>query len=527
MKEYITETYYKPIQLKMPMDMERMIEISDPVYSFNEVMDHIDLNQYFEDAKEFKAGRHRYDSETLLKIVLFAFMEFGYPSLRRIEKLCKTDIRFMWLLGDKKAPSFMTVCNFINRTLKERLEDIVTEINQHIFRRAGVDQTHIYIDGTKIEANANRYTWVWKKSCLKNRQKVYERLTALLEEINTGVPAAQGVKFGTRDEYEIEYVEMIMAHFLSLTGLTRKEFVHGSGRRKSLEQKQYEKLEEYCERLKKYALQIAVCGEKRNSYSKTDPGATFMRIKKDYMGNDQLLPAYNVQIGVCDEYIAVVNVEQYASDMDCFVPLMEKFNRIYGFYPQYPIADAGYGSYNNYLYCEEHGMEKFMKFPMYEKESKEATYRDNPFRAANFSRNAEGALVCPNGKKFLFQRRQPVRGNRYERMEEVYQCEDCTGCSFREKCYKGKANRTIRLNEELTSIHKEVLDNLNCVHGALLRMNRSIQAEGAFGGIKWNRLYRRARRRGISRLILELTLISCGFNLHKYDLKRRSALLAA
>ncbi len=127
-----------------------------------------------------------------------------------------------------------------------------------------------------------------------------------------------------------------------------------------------------------YRQQLNICGKERNSYSKSDHSATFMRLKRDHMGNDRLLPAYNIQIGVADAYIAVADVNHYRSDMDCFVPLMEKFNRLYGFYPEYPVADAGYGSYNNYLYCEQHGMKKYMKFPMYEKETKDRRYRKTP-----------------------------------------------------------------------------------------------------------------------------------------------------
>ena len=110
------------------------------------------------------------------------------------------------------------------------------------------------------------------------------------------------------------------------TGLDETSFVSGRGHRKSIRQKQYEELHEYLERLKSYAYHIETCGEERNSYSKTDHGATFMRLKRDYMGNDQLLPAYNLQAAICDEYIAVIDVKPYASDMECFVPLMEKFN---------------------------------------------------------------------------------------------------------------------------------------------------------------------------------------------------------
>jgi hypothetical protein len=246
-----------------------------------------------------------------------------------------------------------------------------------------------------------------------------------------------------------------------------------------------------------------------------------MRVKRDYMGNDQLLPAYNMQTAVCNGYIAVMDVQQYASDMDCFVPLMEKFNALYGHYPKYPVADAGYGSYNNYLYCQEKGMEKFMKFTMFDKETKDAKYRDDPYRSVNFGQDDDGNPICPNGKKFVHKATRPVKGNKYGRTEEVYECESCEGCPFKEKCCpKAKGNRTIHLNRELTSLHQEVIDNLQSIHGALLRMNRSIEAEGTFGVMKWDRSYKRAFRRGLKNVKLEFLLIACGFNLYKYHNSR-------
>lgn len=169
---------------------------------------------------------------------------------------------------------------------------------------------------------------------------------------------------------------------------------------------------------------------------------------------------YNIQIGVADEYIAVVDVMQYRSDIDCFIPLMEKFHEMYGFYPKYPVADAGYGSYDNYLFCQEHGM------------------------------------------------------------EEYYTCEDCSGCPYAEKCKKTDKNRTVRINEELSAMHKEVIDNLESIHGAMLRMNRSIQAEGTFGIMKYDRWYKRTVRRGLESVRLELFLVSISHNLYKYHNKR-------
>lgn len=514
--------YCTPIQLKLPLDIEKIIDISDPVYTFCEVISHIDLNQYLAEKEARRTGRPPYDREILLKVVLFAFMEQGYPSLRMMEKLCRTDIRFLWLLDGEPAPSYATICTFINTELMFSLDEIADDINAYIFAKENVDLTHAYLDGTKIEARSNKYTWVWKKSSLKGRLREYAKLSELITGINETVLAFQGIRLEKREEYSIEYIYLLLGQLLEATGTEKESFVHGRGHRKGPVQKAYEGIEGCCERLKKYALQIRTCGEKRNSYSKTDHDATFMRMKKDYMGNDQLLPAYNVQLAVCDGYIAAYGVYQYASDMDCFQPMMEEFKKRTGRYPEYPIADAGYGSYNNYLFCEEHGMKKYMKFPMYEKETKDRKHREDPFRACNFKVDGEGFLTCPKGRRFLYLKRSPVRGNQYGRMEEYYQCEDCTGCEYRDRCHKSKGDRIVRINEELTGFHEEVLSNLNSIHGALLRMNRSIQAEGAFGGIKGNRGYKRIRRWHLQRVQLEIGLISCGFNLHKYHLRKQA-----
>ena len=207
--------------------------------------------------------------------------------------------------------------------------------------------------------------------------------------------------------------------------------------------------------------------------------------------------AYNVQSAICDEYIAVIDTKKYVSDMEYFVPLIGKFNDTYGHYLKYLVVDTGYGSYNNYIYCEEHSMEKFMKITMFEKETKDKKYHDNPYRAINFSRYEESNLICPNGKKFIFKYEKKVSKNKYGRTEEFY------------------------------SMHEEVINNLESVHGALLCINRSIQGEGTFGIIKWNRSYKRLFRRGLDNVILELTLISCGYNLYKYNNKLNREMLVA
>uniref|UniRef100_UPI00056920DF transposase n=5 Tax=Anaerovorax odorimutans TaxID=109327 RepID=UPI00056920DF len=503
-------------QLKLPLDLEKLIDLSDPMYTFCDVVDHIDLTPYFAE-EGCRTGRPKCDALKLLKIILFAFMENGIRSLRDLEKLCKNDIRYMYLLDEMKAPSFATFGNFMRNELTTSIEQIFNDVNRYIFEVENVDLNHTYIDGTKIEANANRYTWVWKKSCIKNRSKVYEKVSILIDFMNSQVLGLLGIKLEKREEYSIEYVEELLCNYAKATSINETTFVSGIGHRKSIEQRQYQEMQGYLERLKSYANHIQICGDKRNSYAKTDHDATFMRVKKDYMGNDQLVPAYNVQAAICDEYIAVIDVKKYASDMECFVPLMEKFNGIYGKYPTYPVADAGYGSFNNYIYCEEHGMEKYMKFTMFEKETKDKKYHTNPYRAVNFKQNEQGELICPNGKRLLYKYDKHIYKNKYGRTEEIYECEDCEGCPYRSDCCKKTSgNRSVSLNRELTSIHHEVIDNLESIHGALLRMNRSIQSEGTFGIIKWNRSYKRLFRRGLKGVILELTLISCGYNLYKY-----------
>ena len=370
-------------------------------------------------------------------------MTSGYCSLRELEDNCKVNIRFMYLM-DHQTPSYRTFGYFINEVLQDKIENIFNDINQAIFNEERVDLQHIYIDGSKFEANANKYTWVWKKATEKFRYKLYEKITAEIEEINKEIAWSE-VQISTNSEYVPDYLNEII---------------------------------------------------------------------------DQLLPAYNVQIGVADEYIAVVDVNHYRSDMDCFIPLMKHFKQTYGFYPKYPVADAGYGSYNNYIFCEQNGIEKYMKFPMFKKETKDRKYHEDPFRAVNFRIDEQGVMRCPNDKAFHLLYRRSVRGNQYGRKEELYECEDCSGCPYAEKCKKTAKNRTVRINQELTAMHQEVIENLESIYGALLRMNRSIQAEGTFRIMKNDRWYKRIVRRGINSVKLEVLLVAIGHNLYKYQNKK-------
>ena len=518
MENTYTDKYYTPKQGKLPMFISECLSISDPVLVFDKIMEEIEIKQYLKAPCKSYTGRPRYNPVNMLKTILFGFMDTGYVSLRELEDRCRVNLRYIYLMDDE-TPSYRSFGYFITEELNDSIENIFTAIMKYITKKDNVDLSHIYIDGSKFEANANKYSFVWRRGTEKSRFRLFEKITNLLDEINAELQCFN-IRIETNVEYAPAYLQEVIERYTYIMKIDENEFVHGKGHHKSTTQIHYEKLVEYLTKLKEYVEKIDICGD-RNSYSKTDHDATFMRIKRDYMGNDQLLPAYNVQIGIADEYIAVVDVNSHRSDMDCFVPLMKKFNEYYGFYPKYPIADAGYGSLNNYIYCQEHGMEKYMKFTMYKKETKDKKYHENPFRAVNFKTDADGNLICPNNKKFIFAYRKPIKGNKYGREEEIYKCEDCSGCPYADKCKKTSNNRTISLNQELSAIHQEVIQNLESIHGALLRMNRSIQAEGTFGIIKNDRWYKRIVRRGMESVKLEIFLVSIGHNLYKFYNKSR------
>lgn len=517
--------YSNPKQAVLPLLIQDYLDICDPVLTFDRFMGEIELEKYLKNIPQHYTGRLRYDPVSMLKTVLFGFMANGYISLRELEDQCKVNLRFMYLM-DHQTPSYRTFGYFINEVLADSIKEIFQDINKKIFETEHVDLQHLYIDGSKFEANANKYSWVWKKATEKSRYRLFDKITTLFEEINEEL-SCTGIKLCINSEYAPEYLKKATEQYAEAWQIDETMFVHGRGHRKTTQQRHYEKLREYAVKLEEYVEKIKICGKERNSYSKTDHSATFMRIKTDYMGNDQLLPAYNVQVGVADEYIAVVDVNQYRSDMDCFIPLMNEFYTTYGFYPKYPVADAGYGSYNNYIFCEQHGMEKYMKFTMFKKETTDRKYREDPFRAVNFPIGEDGIMRCPNGKNFYLRYRKNVNGNKYGRQEEYYQCEDCSGCPYAEQCKKTDKNRIVRINRELTAMHQEVIENLESIQGALLRMNRSIQAEGTFGIIKNDRWYKRIVRRGIKSVLLEVFLVSIGHNLYKYHNKQKKVATAA
>jgi len=495
-----------------------MIEPTDPVVTFVEVLGGMDLRKYFESKPT--VGRLGYNATTLLKIVLFAMME-NRRSLREMEKACRTDIRFMWLAGGAK-PTHATFQHFINGQLKQGVETILRDVTLQIGKKTKIDLTTSYLDGTKIEANANKYKWVWKKASERYRAKLNATIGKEFAKMNAEELSYGGKAFAIKSRYEAE--DLVGALTWLVGEMERQELrsVYGKGTRKSGIQRHLDHLEGYLEALMRYEEEIRICGPDRKSFAKTDHGATFMRMKEDAMKNGQLKPGYNLQLAVSDGYITAAGTFQERNDLGTFTAMADKLKTMYGFYPTNIVADAGYGSIENYLACQERKMRPYVKYAMYSKE-KERTVQKDPYRVANM-RQADGSYVCPQGHAFT---RVCVRHRQVGTIEyrvDEYECGHCDGCPVKEKCTKAKGNRRIDVCELGIELYAEAKALLDSNEGIRLRVNRSIYAEGVFAMIKEDSGYRRLSRRGLENANLEFHLVAIGHNLFKYHQERLRAI---
>ena len=261
----ITQKYYTAKQGHLPVFLSEFLPISDPVIAFEQFMEGIEISKYLKKIPKHITGRIRYNPVDMLKTVLFAFADKGYCSLRELEDNCKVNIRYMYLM-DWKTPSYRTFGYFINEVLAENIEEIFRDINTEIFRKDHVDLSHIYIDGTKLEANANKYTWVWKKATEKSRYRLFAKITALLNEINSEL-CWSGLCMETNEEYVPEHLKEMLSAYAKIYQLDENSFVHGKGRHKTVQQRRYEQLQSYTRKLEEYREKLTICGKGRNSYA--------------------------------------------------------------------------------------------------------------------------------------------------------------------------------------------------------------------------------------------------------------------
>ncbi len=504
------QSNYITTQLQLPLNLELTFKVTDEVITFNNLIDGLNLKKYLT-RNTFDPRGRKNKRELILKAILFAY-SIHIRSTREISSLCKYDTRFMYLTNGL-TPSHTTINNVIN-SLSNNIDNLLLDINQEIMKSDNINENVVYIDGTKIEAYANKYTFVWKKSIIKFKAKLNDKIKASITDVNHYFEINGYSSLPVKDEYTSKELNDIFINLGSIITTNNIVCAYGKGKRKTNVQRLFDDFEEYASKMKEYEGHLRIIGNHRNSYSKTDNDATFMRMKDDHMMNGQLKAGYNVQIAVSDEYIMAIDLYQDRADFETFIPFIEKYYDMYGHYPQIPVADAGYGNFDNYKYCEENKMGLYQKYTMYAKE-KEKKYKNNLFNKLNFKKDKEDNYICPN-KKLVFVGNRRMKNTYSTQYEQQYLCFECDGCKYKDSCTTSNKGRMIIMNEEYDRLKEIVRNNLDSDEGINLRINRSIQVEGTFGVMKEDMRYKRFTRRGIDKALLEISLVAIGMNIQKY-----------
>ena len=280
--------------------------------------------------------------------------------------------------------------------------------------------------------------------------------------------------------------------------------------------KELQKLQdEHLPKLEKYEKDLEILGD-RNSYSKTDPEATFMRMKEDHMKNGQLKPAYNTQISTENQFITHVSVHQKPRDTTTLESHLDGFENLYGKQSKEVVADAGYGSEEIYEILENKNVIAYVKYNYFHKEAKQ-TMKNNPFLVQNLFYNKEQDFyVCPMGQRMEnVGKGKRISSNGHESQITYYQAKRCDGCPLRGQCHKAKGNRRIEVNHRLNELKERARNLLTSEKGLEHRSKRPIEVEAVFGQLKYNNDFNRFTFNGLEKLELEFLLMALGHNFRK------------
>lgn len=501
-------------QLKLPLNIETIIPEDDSVRLLSQFVEAMDLTDLYSTYERINSVSPR----TLLKIVLYSYMNGDYSS-RSMELNCKRNINFMFLLEGAPAPDHATFARFRSIRFAPCSKRILAEMSNTLFDLGEVSGETIFIDGTKIEPSANKYTFVWKKAVTKNQAKLLIKLA----DFGAECEQLYDLKIVYGDTVKIKHVKKLRKKLYALKQSENVVFVHGIGKRKTPLQKSIEALEEYLSKLKEYNQKIHICGE-RNSYSKTDHDATFMRMKEDAMGNGQLKPAYNLQYGVDSEYITWLTIGPQPTDTTTLIPFLKDAEKHLNFKYKNITADAGYESEENYLFLEENGQLSYIKPANYEI-SKTRKYRNDIGKIENIEYDeALDIYTCRNGKKLTVDHiRHSKSKTGYVSEKTIYRCENCESCPYKKDCIKGnncktpleERTKTLQVAKTFLKYRQEDLERILSDDGILFRTNRSIQAEGSFGDLKQDMQFRRYLSKGTTNVLAESTLLAMARNINK------------
>lgn len=505
-------TYYNAVQLSLPVNTLISLEKDDPVFAFLEAVESVDFSRYVRPITSNNTRSH--DRGMLVKVLLFGYMN-GVESVNELSRLCRTDLRYLYLSNEERpsAMAFSRVCDQLTTSIDSLFFDLSGEITALL----DIDTSTQFVDGTKIEANAQKNTFVYRKRIVNARDRLSLRIT---ESINS-LDHAYGYCYPVKDIYCAQEIGYIVQYLMEVMTGNNIELHYGKGHRRSRFQEYYDSFLKYALKLDEYEYWLSEMGE-RNSCSKTDHDATFMATKWDYYNQSGVTrPCYNCQIAVADGIIVNSEVYQTPSDAVTWIPFMDRWNRYTGTYPEKPVADAGYGGYDNYLYNIRNGIELVQKFPMYGKEH-DKKFASRKYLPQNWKISEDGYRVCPKGRVFD-QRgadRETVTRCGNSVIQQIFtEGRHCAKCGMKKECLN-KSNRcgfkTITKNVIREELESKVRENLSTEEGIRLKTERSEQVEGAFGVMKQDMKFTRFHRKNLKNVRMEFILNCLGYDLLKY-----------
>ncbi|WP_145951842.1 IS1182 family transposase [Staphylococcus lutrae] len=515
---------YNMFQLTLPIETEMSFPENDVVFIINKLVESIPqeaFNPYYS-----QRGPSSYHPKMMLKIILYGYTHSVFSG-RRIEHLLKDSCRMMWL-AQGQTPTYRTINRFrVNPHMMKFLHILFVGLRAQLLEDKLITEDVIYIDGTKIEANANKYTFQWLANTKRFSQSVIEKSTALYEQLVSEeiIPEIKRESGHELTSEELSQIEMHLGFkddaLTSEIETTQDVKTRKSLRKERSKVRQSKKaVQDFKDRKLKYDKQMEIYGD-RKSYSKTDHDATFMRMKDDHMKNGQLKPGYNLQIATNNQFILAYGVYNKPGDTRTLEPFLNEMKELYGDIPEYIVADAGYGSESNYkMILDDFEKTPLITYGMYIKEGKKK-FKNDPFISANWRYNElDDYYLCPNNKELHFLKyriRHDYYG--YRRDFKEYRCEDCFDCPLRSKCMKQaknpNTNKTVLKNftwEFLKNYTKQLLSDpkMNGIY-----KKRKIDVESAFGNLKANLGFKRLSVRTQSKVECEIGIALMALNIRK------------
>jgi len=497
--------YNQNQQMLLPPDLSELIPEHHVVRVVSKTIDAMDIRPLIESYKG--GGTTSYAPKMLLKVWIYGYICQIYTP-RKLRKALLENVYFMWLAGQNR-PDFRTLQNFRLR-LKTSIEEIFASLLRHLLDLGYIKLEHYFVDGTKIQANAGKYSYVWKKNTERYYAQLQDKIKELLKEIDAANEAEEQ-EYGDKDLEEMGEDSSISSDRLQeIARELDRKLEKDSTEKKKLGKAKRKISKDYLPRLKKYEKQKQDLG-KRNSCSKTDKDATFFRFK-----NDELLPAYNILAGTENQFILNLSIHQHPTDTVSFIPHMEKYGRLNLKKPAVCMGDSGFGSEENYDYLQQQGIDNYLKYNTFHQELKGEPSK-NPFNRAHFIYDQDAdSYICPEGRQLPFKEMDERKtDNGYLVRYQVYQSENCGGCRFVKECKKTKDGRTIRHRPVLDHYRRQAFENLTSPDGIRLRKQRNVDVESVFAHIKHNMGYRRFKMRGLDKVNIEMGLISIAHNIMK------------